>query len=176
MAQTVAVLGFARALLSYNELLLRIGGAVTLVMGLVMLGYIKPLQQEVRIHARPTGRITGALLLGASFGLGWVVCIGPTLAGVIALAATTDWGGPSWRGLLLVVFYCLGLGLPFLLLALGFGWAAGMVSFLRRHSRRIQVLGGVAMIVLGLVMITGLWGQFIAWLQVTLPGSNWVLL
>ena len=62
------------------------------------------------------GGVAGAFLLGGTFGLGWVVCIGPTLAGIVALATTTDWGGSAWRGMLLVVFYCLGLGLPFLLL------------------------------------------------------------
>jgi cytochrome c-type biogenesis protein len=172
LAQTVAVLGISRVLLTNAELLMRVGGVITVIMGLAMLGFIRPLQREARIHARPTGRVAGALLLGATFGLGWVVCIGPTLAGVIALATATDWGGSAWRGLLLVVFYCLGLGLPFLLLAFGFGWVTGAVGVLRRHSRTIQVVGGVAMIVLGLLMVTGFWGQFIAWLQVSLSGST----
>jgi len=176
LAQTVAVLGISRALLSNGDVLLRVGGVITVIMGLVMLGFIRPLQREARIHARPTGRVAGALLLGATFGLGWVVCIGPTLAGVIALATATDWGGSAWRGLLLVAFYCLGLGLPFMLLAFGFGWATGALGFLRRHSRTIQVVGGVAMIVLGLLMVSGLWGQFIAWLQVSLSGSTTVVL
>ena len=94
LAQTAAVLGVAHALLANDELLLRVGGAVTIVMGLVMLGLFRPLQRDFRIHApahRP--RRWGASLLGASFGLGWVVCIGPTLTGVIALATATDWGG-----------------------------------------------------------------------------------
>jgi cytochrome c-type biogenesis protein len=176
LAQTVAVLGISRVLLTNAELLSRAGGVITVIMGLAMLGFIRPLQREARIHARPTGQVAGALLLGATFGLGWVVCIGPTLAGVIALATATDWGGSAWRGLLLVVFYCLGLGLPFLLLAFGFGWATGAVAVLRRHSRTIQIIGGVAMIVLGLLMVTGLWGQFIAWLQVSLSGSTRVVL
>jgi cytochrome c-type biogenesis protein len=176
LAQTVAVLGISRVLLTNAELLMRVGGVITVIMGLAMLGFIRPLQREARIHARPTGRVAGALLLGATFGLGWVVCIGPTLAGVIALATATDWGGSAWRGLLLVVFYCLGLGLPFLLLAFGFGWVTGAVGVLRRHSRTIQVVGGVAMIVLGLLMVTGFWGQFIAWLQVSLSGSTRVVL
>lgn len=121
LAQTAAVLGLAHALLSDGELLMRVGGTVTIVMGLVMLGFIRPLQREFRIHARPTGPVAGAFLLGGTFGLGWVVCIGPTLAGIVALATATDWGGSAWRGMLLVVFYCLGLGLPFLLLSIGLG-------------------------------------------------------
>jgi cytochrome c-type biogenesis protein len=176
LAQTAAVLGVAHALLSDGELLMRVGGTVTIVMGLVMLGYIRPLQREFRIHARPTGPVAGALLLGGTFGLGWVVCIGPTLAGIIALATATDWGGSAWRGMLLVVFYCLGLGLPFLLLSIGLGWAATTVGFLRRHSRTLQVIGGASMVILGVLMLTGLWGQFVAWLQVALSGSTRVWL
>ena len=159
-----------------EELLMRVGGTVTIVMGLVMLGFIQPLQREFRIHARPTGPVAGALLLGGTFGLGWVVCIGPTLAGIIALATATDWGGSAWRGLSLVLFYCAGLGLPFIAVAFGFGWAAGALAALRRHSRTIQIVGAVALIVLGLLMLTGAWGSFIAWLQVALSGSTRVWL
>ncbi len=107
----------------------------------------------------------GALLLGAFFGLGWTVCIGPTLAGVISLSVATDWNSSAWRGLFLVLFYCAGLGVPFLLLAFGFGWAATGVGFLRRHSRTIQVVGATMLILLGLLMVTGLWGDFVASLQ-----------
>lgn len=176
LAQTVAVLGISRALLLNSTMLMRVGGGVTIVMGLVMLGFIRPLQRDRRIRARPTGRVFGGFLLGATFGLGWVLCIGPTLAEVIALATATDWGGSAWRGMFLVLFYCAGLGLPFLLMAFGFGWATTAMTFLRRHSRAIQILGGAMMIVLGLMMISGIWGQFIAWLQVSLSGSNRVVL
>ncbi len=125
LAQSVAVIGFSRALLFNAETLMRVGGAVTIVMGLAMLGLIRPLQTERRLHPRPTGRIMGAPLLGAVFALGWTVCLGPTLVGVLSLANATDWGGSAWRGLSLVIFYCAGLGIPFLLLAFGFGWATG---------------------------------------------------
>lgn len=176
LVETVAVLGISQLLLANSVWLMRIGGAVTIVMGLVMLGLFRPLQRERRIHARPTGRILGAPLLGATFGLGWVVCIGPTLAGIIALAAATDWGGSAWRGLFLVVFYCLGLGLPFLALAFGFSWSVSALGLLRRHSRIIQVTGAAMMMILGVLMVTGLWGQFLAWLQVWVSGSSTVVL
>ena len=68
----------------------------------------------------------------------------------------------------LILFYCAGLGVPFLLLALGFGWATTAVGVLRRHSRTIQVVGAVLLILVGVAMVTGLWGQFVAWLQVAL--------
>lgn len=161
------------ALLANNDVLLRVGGGITIVMGLVMLGLFKPLQRDARLHLRPPGTLLGAPVLGASFGLGWVVCIGPTLTGVIALATATDWGGNAWRGLFLVLFYCLGLGLglPFLLLAFGFSWATTGLAFLRRHARTIQIVGGVTLVALGLLMITGVWGAFIASLQAAVAGT-----
>ena len=175
LAQSVAVIGFSRAILVNNETLMRVGGAVTIVMGLAMLGLIRPLQAERRLHARPTGRILGAPLLGAVFALGWTVCLGPTLVGVLSLANATDWGGSAWRGLSLVLFYCAGLGIPFLLLGFGFGWATGALGFLRRNSRTIQIVGALSLIVLGLLMVTGLWGTFIAWLQGRFAGIETLL-
>src|SRR6195952_4008668 len=175
LAEQSLVLGVAHTLAANTEWLMRIGGVVTIVMGLAMLGLVRPLQSEKRVHARPTGRVFGALLLGAFFGLGWTICIGPTLAGVISLSVATDWNGSALRGLFLVLFYCAGLGIPFLLLAFGFGWAGTGVGFLRRHSRTIQIVGAAMLILVGLAMVTGLWGQFIAWLQVRLAGSGTVL-
>jgi len=165
LAEQSLVLGAAHTLAVNTEWLMRIGGVVTILMGLAMLGLIRPMQSEKRIHARPTGRVLGALFLGAFFGLGWTVCIGPTLAGVISLSVATDWNGSAWRGLFLVLFYCAGLGIPFLLLAFGFGWAGTGVGFLRRHSRTIQIVGATMLILVGLAMVTGLWGQFLASLQ-----------
>jgi len=165
LAESLLVLGLAAVLQQHVELLTRLGGAIVIVMGLAMLGYVRPLQREARIHARPTGRVWGAVLLGAFFAIGWTVCMGPTFAGVNALAVSSDWNGNAWRGLILVILYCVGLGLPFVALALGFGWATTAVGVLRRHSRAIQVIGGVLLIGLGLLMVTGLWGDLVAWLR-----------
>lgn len=173
--QSVLVVGLSRALLTNTELLTRIGGAVTVVMGVVMLGLIRPLQTERRLHLRPAGRYLGAPLLGAVFALGWTACLGPTLVGVLSLASATDWGGSAWRGLSLVLFYCAGLGLPFIAVAFGFGWAAGALAVLRRHSRTIQIVGAVALIVLGLLMLTGAWSAFVAWLQGRIAGIGSIL-
>ena len=175
LAQSVVVIGFSRALLAGSETLMRVGGAVTIVMGLAMLGLIRPLQTERRLHSRPTGPILGAPLLGAVFALGWTVCLGPTLVGVLSLANATDWGGSAWRGLSLVTFYCAGLGIPFLLLAFGFSWATGAMGFLRRNTRTIQIVGAVCLIVLGTLMLTGVWGSFIAWLQGRFAGIETLL-
>jgi cytochrome c-type biogenesis protein len=165
LAESLLVLGLSRFLVGNLGVLTRIGGVVTVIVGLVMLGWIRPLQGELRIHARPTGRVLGAPLLGAFFAVGWTACIGPALTGVNALAISTDWNGNAWRGLFLVVAYCLGLGLPFLLLAFGFGWATTAVGLLRRHSRTIQLIGAAALIAIGLLMVSGVWVQFVAWLQ-----------
>jgi len=165
LAESLLVLGVARFLVGNLGVLTRIGGVVTVVVGLVMLGWIRPLQRELRIHARPAGRVLGAPLLGAFFAVGWTACIGPALTGVNALAISTDWNGNAWRGLFLVVAYCLGLGIPFLLLAFGFGWASAAVGLLRRHSRTIQLVGAALLIVIGLLMVSGVWGQLVAWLQ-----------
>lgn len=171
LAEQSLVLGVAHTLAVNTVWLMRVGGLVTIAMGLAMLGLIRPMLSEKRIHARPNGRVFGALLLGGFFGLGWTVCIGPTLAGVISLSVATDWNGNAWRGLFLVLFYCAGLGVPFLLLAFGFGWASTGMSFLRRHSRTIQVVGALMLILVGLAMVTGLWSQFVAWLQIQLPST-----
>lgn len=163
--QSVVVLGLTRLVAFNQDVLLRVGGVITIVVGLAMLGLFRPLQVERRLHLRPTGRLLGPPLLGATFALGWTACLGPTLVGVQALAITTDWGPNAWRGLALVVLYCAGLGIPFLLLAFGFGWAAGAVAVLRRHSRTVQVVGALALVLLGILMVTGAWGTVIAWLQ-----------
>ena len=175
LGQSVVVVGLSRALLANTDTLMLVGGTITVVMGVAMLGLITPLQAERRLHLRPTGRYVGAPLLGAVFALGWTVCLGPTLVGVLALAGATDWGGSAWRGLSLVLFYCAGLGLPFVAVAFGFGWAASGLGFLRRHTRTIQVVGAIGLIVLGLLMMTGLWGSFVAWLQGRVAGVGTLL-
>lgn len=163
--ESVLLLQVSRFLVGNANILTRIGGAVMIIMGAAMLGWIRFLQREARLTVRPTGRILGAPLLGAIFAFGWTACLGPTLAGVNSLVISSDWNGNAWRGLLLVILYCAGLGIPFILLAFGFGWASTAVAFLRRHARTIQIVGGITMIAVGLAMITGLWGQFIGILQ-----------
>ncbi|MGH4011089.1 MAG: cytochrome c biogenesis CcdA family protein, partial [Pseudonocardiaceae bacterium] len=118
-ASVVTVLGVADRLILNEVTLQRAGGVVTIAMGLVFVGLVPVLQRDVRMHPRPglgPRHVLGAPLLGAVFGLGWTPCLGPTLVGVIALAVGTPGGGLA-RGVLLVAAYCLGLGLPFLLLA-----------------------------------------------------------
>jgi cytochrome c-type biogenesis protein len=165
LLETALVLGVAHTVLANQQLLTRIGGGVTIVMGLVLIGAIPFLQRDIRPRVRPRGPVWGAPLLGAAFGTGWLACTSPTLAGVVALSVSTEWNGYAWRGLLLVLLYCAGLGIPFFLLSLGFGWATTMLGFLRRHARLIQLIGAGALIVIGVLMVTGIWASVIGRLQ-----------
>ncbi|HSL07394.1 MAG TPA: cytochrome c biogenesis CcdA family protein [Pseudonocardiaceae bacterium] len=171
-ASVVTVLGVADRL-ALNEITLqRVGGVVTIAMGLVFVGLVPALQRDIRVHPRPglgPRHVLGAPLLGAVFGLGWTPCLGPTLVGVIALAVGTPGGGLA-RGVLLVAAYCLGLGLPFLLLALGARRAIRAMSWLREHVRGVQLAGGAMLIVVGLLLVTGLWAELIAVLRGPVAG------
>jgi cytochrome c-type biogenesis protein len=161
---TVAVLGLTTTLIANQLLLQRIGGVITIVMGLVFIGFIPVMQREVRFAPRLLSTIGGAPLLGAVFALGWTPCLGPTLTAVIAVASASD-GGTVTRGVVLVIAYCLGLGIPFLLLAFGSAWAVRGLSWLRRHTRTVQLLGGILLIIVGLALVTGLWNEFISWVR-----------
>ena len=171
---TVAVLGMTTTLISNQLLLQRIGGVITIVMGLVFVGFIPALQREARFTPRQISTLGGAPLLGAVFGLGWTPCLGPTLTGVIAEASATD-GASVARGIALVIAYCLGLGIPFVLLAFGSARAVRGLGWLRRHTRGIQIFGGVLLILVGAALVTGLWSDFVSWVRdafvsdVTLP-------
>ncbi|HEY3896213.1 MAG TPA: cytochrome c biogenesis CcdA family protein [Pseudonocardiaceae bacterium] len=171
-ASVVTVLGVTDRLVLSEVTLQRVGGVITIAMGLVFVGLVPMLQRDVRVHPRPglgPRHVLGAPLLGAVFGLGWTPCLGPTLAGVTALAVGTPGGGLA-RGVLLVGAYCLGLGVPFLLLALGAQRAVRAVSWLRRHVRGVQLAGGMLLIVVGLLLVTGLWAGLVAMLRGPVAG------
>jgi cytochrome c-type biogenesis protein len=153
----------ADAVLGNEQILQRVGGVVTIAMGLVFLGLIPWLQRDIRAHRVPRAGLFGAPLLGAVFGLGWTPCIGPTLSGVLAMATATGTAGA--RGFLLVLVYCLGLGVPFMLIAFGARWAVRATDWLRRNGRRVQLAGGGLLIVVGVLLVTGLWSDLISWLR-----------
>ncbi|EHY89955.1 cytochrome c biogenesis protein [Saccharomonospora azurea NA-128] len=146
-----------------EELFQRIGGVVIIAMAFVFLGFFPALQRDARIHRVPRMGVWGAPVLGAVFGLGWTPCIGPTLSGVLMLATAS--GATGARGLLLVLLYCLGLGLPFILLAAGARWAVGAADWLRRHGRTVQIVGGAMLLVVGVLLVTGLWGELTGWMR-----------
>ncbi|MEJ8280597.1 cytochrome c biogenesis CcdA family protein [Pseudonocardia spirodelae] len=164
----VGVVWLSDVLIDNEALLQRAGGVVMIVMGLAFAGWIPALQREYRSHWTPRAGLLGAPLLGAVFGLGWVPCIGPTLAGVVAVAAGT--GGGSARGIVLILAYCAGLGIPFVLIALGATRAVRALGWLRRHTRAVQVAGGVLLILVGALLVSGLWSQWLVKLQVSIAG------
>ncbi|AHI21779.1 cytochrome c biogenesis CcdA family protein [Corynebacterium vitaeruminis] len=161
---TVSVFGVISALTLNAETLMRVGGVVTIVMGLVFMGAVPFLQGTKRFAPKRWSTWLGAPLLGGVFALGWTPCLGPTLAAIISVAAGTQ-GMTAARGVVLIIGYCLGLGLPFLIVALGSARAMSGVSFLGRHSRAIQIIGGVLLILVGLSLVTGLWAEFINWVR-----------
>lgn len=154
--------GLGATLLEHQTLLTRVLGVVVIVLGLGFLGVLPALQREARWHARPRTGLWGAPLLGALFGLGWTPCIGPTLAAVQSLAFTE---ASAARGALLSVAYCLGLGLPFLAVGLAMQRGLGALAWARRHARAIQVTGGVCLVLLGVVLVSGLWGTLMVELR-----------
>ena len=154
-----------RALIEHRTLLMRLGGVVVIAMGLVFLGLGN--QREAKIAWRPKAGLAGAPLLGAVFALGWAPCTGPTLAAVLVLASTSI-DPQVWRGVVLAVAYGLGLGLPFILIAAGLDRAGRVSGWLRHHQRGIQRVGGGLLVLVGLLMLTGVWEDLNRWLQTEL--------
>lgn len=157
------VLGTVQYLAPRQELLQRLGGVVTILMGLVFIGLVPTLQRDTRMQPKSLSTWVGAPMLGAVFALGWTPCLGPTLAAALSVAAGT--GLDAARGVLLIVAYCLGLGLPFVVVAFGSTWAMRTVGWLQKHTRRIQIFGGVMLIIVGALLLSGLWTEFVYWLR-----------
>lgn len=149
----------------HQSLLLRIGGALVIVMGVLFLGAGK--SYAAQLGWRPRAGLLGAPLLGAAFAVGWSPCWGPTLGAIQAMAAPISAEtGSIGRGLILATIYSLGLGLPFVLMAALWERAGRASDWLRRHRGVIQTFGGVMLIIVGLLMVTGLWENVIVWLQI----------
>lgn len=153
--------------LRWGDLITRILGVVIILMGLVFLGLFGFAQREFRFHVDAKYGVIGAPLLGIALGIGWAPCMGPTLAAIIALSFNA---GDPVRASFLGLAYSLGLGIPFLLVALGFGWATKSVGFLRRHIRVVNIIGGVMLVLLGILMVTGLWTNIMSRLTAVISG------
>ena len=147
-------------------------GALVILLGLAMIGQFKFLQQTVKVPFSPKVGLAGAPLLGMVFAFGWTPCIGPTLAAVLTLASTT---GDPVRGGILATVYSLGIGIPFVLIALGMRWAVASVAFVKKHIRAFNIFGGSLLIVIGVLLMTGLWGQFLTWMQGVTSGFQLIL-
>ena len=175
---TLFVLGFSFVFVSFGTLFGAVGdwlfayqrplsiglGVLTIVLGLAFIGAVPWLQRDLRVHRVPAVGLAAAPLLGVLFGLGWTPCIGPTLAAVLGLASREASAG---RGALLTFVYCLGLGIPFIVAALAWRRMLGTVRWVRRHQRWVTATGGVMLVAVGLLLVTGWWdvliGDLRAW-------------
>ncbi|WP_112323329.1 cytochrome c biogenesis CcdA family protein [Oceanibium sediminis] len=167
-------LGFAasmagQALLQYQREMAIASGIVILVFGLHFLHVfrIPLLDREARLDARDgTGTAMGAYVMGLAFAFGWTPCIGPVLGMILSLAAQEDTVG---RGVVMMASYAIGLGLPFLLAAIFLNRALGAMGRLRAHMGTIERVTGVMLLVVGGMLVTGLFSTFSYWLLETFP-------
>ena len=162
---SIFITSIGRSLVEYRVQLMRIGGIVVIALALVFLGVGGGwTQRELQVSWRPRAGLVGAPLLGAVFGLGWAPCTGPTLAAVLTIAASTSDPSVS-RAVVLAAAYCLGLGLPFLLVAAGLERAGRVSGWLRAHLRGVQVFGGALLLLVGVLLVTGWWEGVNTWVQ-----------
>jgi cytochrome c-type biogenesis protein len=154
-------------LLTYQREISVVMGALVVLLGLAFAGLVPFAQQEWRVHRVPDVGVLAAPLLGVLFGLGWVPCIGPTLAAVLALSYDQASAG---RGAFLTFCYCLGLGIPFVLAGLAFHKMLRATTWVRRHQLWIMRAGGLMLVVVGVLLLTGGWqwlvGQIQGWVPV----------
>ncbi|TQS25656.1 cytochrome c biogenesis CcdA family protein [Microbispora sp. KK1-11] len=164
--------GLGAALHGNADVITRVLGVVTIVLGLAFVGIVPGLQRDVRIHRLPSAGIATAPLLGVVFGLGWTPCIGPTLAVVMTLSVNQ---GSALRGAALAFAYALGLGLPFVLAGLAYRKALHTFKAVRRHTPLITKVGGAMLVAVGVLLVTGQWSEIIVHLQVWVGGFRPVI-
>ena len=157
------------ALISWVDVILRVAGLLLILMGFVFIGQVSFLQRTTKLPLGSANGFLGAPILGVVFGLGWAPCIGPTLIAVNTLAFSV---GDIPRATALAIAYCLGLGIPFLLIALGLGWVTGAVAWLKRNIRAINIAGGVILMAIGMAMVTGVWQMWMSSLQAVIGGTT----
>lgn len=155
----------SRFFLEYQDLLQRIGGAVIILLGFVFIGQVSFLQRTIKPSWQPRTGLLGAPVLGIVFALGWTPCLGPTIAAILPMA-----GFDPGRAVLLAIVYCLGLGIPFLLVAIGVGWVGTSIAWVKRHIRVVNIVGGVLLILVGVLLVTGVWNLLISDFQAVIDG------
>nr|WP_245190206.1 cytochrome c biogenesis protein CcdA [Leucobacter exalbidus] len=154
-------------LLKWESTVTRIMGVFVVVMGLVFIGAFSKMQTTKKLKLKPKFGLVGAPLLGMVFAIGWTPCMGPTLTVIMGLSLQQ---GSVTRSVVLALAYCLGLGLPFVLAAFGFGWMTQTMTFFKRHIRAVNLIGGALLILIGLLMVTGIWSNIMFALQAVIGG------
>ncbi|MCP9210173.1 cytochrome c biogenesis CcdA family protein [Streptomyces cucumeris] len=161
---------FGNDLQAHRETLSKVLGVITIVLGLAFMGILKGFgQREFRFHIKPTMGLAGAPVLGVLFGVGWTPCLGPTLSAATSLAFQQ---GTAARGALLVAAYCLGLGLPFIAVALAYRRMLGAFGWVKQHYVWVMRAGGGLLITLGVLMLTGVWDTMMSEMQSWAAGFN----
>lgn len=154
-------------LLEYQRTVDIVLGSLTVLLGLAFLGLIPGMQRELRFHTLPKAGLAGAPVLGVIFGVGWTPCLGPTLGAVQVLAFNQASAG---RGAFLTFGYCLGLGIPFLITAVAFRRALGAFDAVKRHYAVVLRVGGGLLVVIGLLLVSGIWADIMLSLRSTITG------
>lgn len=144
---------------AYQSVITRVVGVLAILMGLIFAGLLPLGRREFRLKRMPAVGIAGAPLLGVVFGLGWTPCMGPTLAVIYGLSLNE--GSGARAGILAFVF-SLGLGIPFVVAGLAFTKMARAVTFLRKHQVALMRFGGLLMVVVGVLLVSGLWESVVA--------------
>ena len=155
-------------LITWQSELQMVLGVIVIVLGLVFAGWLPFLQRDWRVHAVPAVGLTAAPVIGFLFGVGWSPCLGPTLGAITTLSLNEATAG---RGALLAAVYAAGLGLPFIAAGLAYERALGAFAFFRRHQVWVMRAGGLMLVVVGILLVTGWWGEAVSWLQVRLVDS-----
>jgi cytochrome c-type biogenesis protein len=158
-------------LLLHQDAVNRVGGVIAILLGIVFLGVLPRTQREWRFHRLPRAGVVGAPLLGVLFAVGWTPCIGPTL-GVVLNLASADNTATAGRGALLTAAYCVGLGVPFVVAGLAFRRALGAFAVVKRHYGAVIWTGGLMMIAVGVLLLTGEWTQLSRDLRDAFPGYS----
>lgn len=155
-----------------QEWIMVVLGLLVILMGIVFMGGFSWFQRDRKIERKPPPGLWGAPLLGMTFGLGWAPCIGPTFAAVQALVYVD--GASTGKAVALTAAYCLGLGVPFVLIALALRRGMGAMKFFRRHRLTLQRVGGAVLVLIGLAMATGVWSALVSWIQAEFV-TDWVM-
>ena len=149
-------------------------GIFIIFMGLIFVGALKVpfLYQEKRFHPTIKAGFWGSTVLGAAFAFGWSPCIGATLGAVLTMAAGSSASGGPAEGAFLLAVYSLGLGVPFLLAGVGFSRLSGVLAWLRKRTRAINLVSGALLIVVGILFVTDQFFQLSVWMQRELADAN----